>query len=451
MSSQVSHTQFLARRAPATALLGCGMILAMVGGTVPQSASLQARSDSQSSRQIVLTEEDYYTSGAANTFWPNLEAKYHKLHPNVTFNRTTVPQAEYVPHLLEQASSGSLPDIVMIDNPYVAQFASTGMLTPLTSIGKINVSNVAPTELYDGKYKGTLYAVPPYTNSIALAYNRTIFAGAHLTPPTTWAQLESDAKRLTTSKVFGFEASQGLNNAQDNAFWNLAPFLYTNAGANVTSHINSPAAIAALNVFVAMERDGSMPKSEVSWTGTQGVEYFQTGRAAMAEMGAWELSALGTTKGLNWGIVPLPTRTRSQTLLVPTGGETWAIPRSDPPAAKQAAFEYLKWLLTPSVDEQEAIGMGGDVPTVKQAVAPAEGAMDRKSKSVGEGFKAFVDELVHGGTARTEFTGTAFNAVSTTIGNAIDGAFIGKTTAGQAFDSSLASTVSSELKSAGMS
>ena len=112
----------------------------------------------------------------------------------MTIKRDAVPQTGYIPLLLNQAGAGTLPNIVMIDNPYVAQFASTGVLMPLEKIGPINTSDIAPTELYDGIYKGTVYAVPPYTNTIAVFYNKTMFAAAHLSPPQTWAQLVSDSE-----------------------------------------------------------------------------------------------------------------------------------------------------------------------------------------------------------------------------------------------------------------
>jgi multiple sugar transport system substrate-binding protein len=422
--------------------LAVGVAIGAVALGVAGCGSSKSSSSSgtvSSSTKVTISEEDYYTSPPSSTFWPSLEAEYHKLHPNISFKRSSVAETSYVPHLLDQAGAGSLPDIVMIDNPYVSEFAKTGVLTPLTGI---NTSAVAPTELYDGIYNGKLYAVPPYTNTIALAYNKTELAAAHLTPPKTWAELISDAKALTTSSRFGFVPTQGLNPGGDIAFWNFAPFLWTNAGANATNDINSPAAVAALNVFVDLERDGSMPKSAVSWTSTQGQEYFQAGKAALAIVGPWEISTLNATKGLKYGIVEMPTRTTSQTLVVPTGGETWAMPTTTSGAAKAASIAFLKWLLTPSVDVKEAVGQGGLVPTVKSAVSAA---LKEEDPTLME---PFAKELVNGGTPRTKYLGTAFSPATTTIGNAIDAAVTGTQTAQQALDG-IASQVKSELKSAG--
>jgi multiple sugar transport system substrate-binding protein len=406
---------------------------------VPQTA-IAATHTHSSTTTVTLTEEDYYGQEPGNTYWNNAFAEYSKTHPGVVIERTVVPQADFVPHLLSQASSGDMPDLVQIDNPFVPEFAKAGVLTPLKSIGPINVSDVAPTELYGGIYKGTLYTIPPFTNTLALAYNKAIFAAAHLNPPATWAQLVSDAKALTTPTRYGFEVD--LPAAAGGAFWVMAPFLWTSAGADATSHLNSPQAIAALNLFVQMERDGSMPKAEVSWIGEQETEYFETGKAAMTLNGPWEISTLDAVKGLDYGTVPIPTPVAGQKLLVATGGETWGIPVTDSAAQKTAALGVLNWMLSPQQDAAEALGQGGYIPTVKAADPLFLAKVDRVQ------IAPYVTELQNGGTPRTLYTGTAFSQVATTVGNAVDAAVSGQETAQQAFDS-IAPQVQSELKAAG--
>lgn len=416
------------------------MIIAFSGLTACSSQGGPSQSGTgsgaSSSSTITLTEEDYYTSGSANTFWNKEFAEYHKLHPNVTIQRKAVPQTGYVPQLLNQAGSGALPNIVMIDNPYVAQFAKSGVLMPLQQIGSIDTSGMAQTLLSNGEYKGTLYAIPPFTNTIALAYNKKLFAAAHLSPPTTWAEMISDAKKLTTPKVYGFVTR--IPAAGGQAFWEFAPFLWSSAGADAMAHISSPQSVAALNVFVQMARDGSMPKDVVSWQGTQDTELFQAGKAAMILNGSWNIPSFNAVKGLSYGTVPIPTAAPGQKLLVPTGGETFAISHSGTTAQQQAALAFLKWLITPQQDANAAVQVGGLIPTVNAAVPLALQQEDPAQ------MQAYVTELQNGGTSRTKYAGTAYNSVSVTVGNAIDAAVLGQTTPAQAF-SGIAGTVSSAL------
>ena len=64
--------------------------------------------------------------------------------------------------------------------------------------------------------------------SIELFYNKSIFQAAHVSPPTTWAQLVSVSKTLTNSSHYGIGfAAQPTNG---NAAWQFEPFLWSNGG-----------------------------------------------------------------------------------------------------------------------------------------------------------------------------------------------------------------------------
>jgi multiple sugar transport system substrate-binding protein len=422
------------------AKLGLAMVgLAATGllSACSTSASTQQSGNSNSGK-VVLTEEDYYTTQPSYSDWNSIFAEFEKTHPNIIIKRSaTVPQTQYLQELLNQAGAGALPDVVMIDNPYVAQFAKAGVLTPLDSIGNVNTSDVAKVELSDGEYNGTLYAVPPYTNTAGLIYNKKMFAAAGISsPPATWSQLISDAKKLTTSQHYGFGTYLVVPDGQ--AFWSFAPFLWSSAGADATANIGSPQAVAALNVLVTMERNGSMPKSVVDWDADQVDQEFISGKLAMEENGPWNFAALDAAKNLDWGTAEFPVPQDGDKLLVPTGGETWAIPTTDSTAQKKAALTLLNWLLSPQEDVVESVD-NGLVPTVKAAVAQAVA-------KEGAPMEAFAEELEAGGTARTEFTGTETNTVETAVGNAVQQAVIGPTTASQALQG-IAASVSADQKS----
>lgn len=424
-----------ARREAARGILAIGAATALMAAVV----STVGPSASAAQKKITLTEQDYYGSQPALGGWNKIIAEFEKAYPNIAIKRTIVPQPTYITDVLNEASSGSLPDVLMLDNPYIPQVAGTGLLTPLKSIGSLNTSQISASELYDGIYRGKLYGLPLYTNTNALFYNKTMFARAHLSPPKTWAQLISDAKALTTSSVYGFVTD--LSPGSDAGFWDFSPFLWTSAGANATAHIASPASVAALKLFVTLERQGSLPKASVTWDGTQADELFDTSKAAMVESGSWTISTKLGTKGLNFGVTELPTPTGHQTLLVPTGGETWTIPRTNP-TEERAALDFLRFLTRPNIDVQEAVYQGGLVPTVKSAVKPALAQENPTDMA------PFASELIAGGTPRTKYLGTAFNAVATSVTNAIDAAVAGQASAQQAF-SSIESQVNAELSAAG--
>ncbi len=406
-----------------TSLLGAGLLV-----TAAACGSSGGGGSAQSNGKITLTVEDYYTANPANSGWNALFAQYQKLHPNVTIKRTSVTQAQYMPHVLDQAGAGSLPDLLMIDNPYIPQVASTGTLEPLSSLGNLNTSGFVSTELNAGKYQGKLYALPLYTNTTALFYNKKIFAAAHLSPPTTWAQLESDAKALTTKQHYGYITS--LNPEGSWGEWILLPYLWSNAGLKALDNLNTPQADAALNVFTTMEHDGSTPTAEVNWSNQETEDLFDAGKAAMEQNGPWTISTRDAVKGLSYGVVPLPVQHAGQHLYVPTGGETWTIPQTSK-ATEQAAFQLLKWMAQPSNVVRESVMQGGLVPTVKSAIPTALKQEDPTHMA------AFATELQNGGTARayTLRNPQQFSNIATIVGNAIDSAVIGQQSSTRALGS----------------
>ncbi len=339
---------------------------------------------------VVLTEEDYYTQTTTGATVASVEAEYHKLHPNVSFQRTAIPGSDYLPHVLDQLGAKALPDILMLDNPDIPQIAKTGQLTPLASIGTVNDSGIAPLERKGLSYNGKLYALQYYTNTIALAYNKHMFAAAHLSPPTTWSQWVSDAKALTTKQIWGLVYS--VYPQEQYGGTEFIPLLWTSAGLDGLDHLTSPPSIAALNLLVQMERDGSMSPENVAWQDPEADSVFATGHAAMIVAGSYDLSSLGN--GSAYGVVPLPVPKAGDRLYTWTGGETYTIPVTDSAAAKTAALQFLEWLLTPANDAKMAVGFGGEVPT-EAAALPL--ALPKENPNI----SVYAKELYNGGVART--------------------------------------------------
>ena len=70
------------------------------------------------SAKVTITEFDYYTGGA-NAAINAYNASFTKAHPNVTVKRTSVPYANLITKILQDASAGDMPNLMLIDNPDV--------------------------------------------------------------------------------------------------------------------------------------------------------------------------------------------------------------------------------------------------------------------------------------------------------------------------------------------
>ena len=181
-----------------------------------------------------------------------------------------------------------------------------------------------------------------------------------------WAQLVSVSKTLTNSSHYGIGfAAQPTNG---NAAWQFEPFLWSNGGHFY--NLSATPAVQALALWTNLVKDGSAPKDVVNWTQTTVEEEFAAGREDMMVNGPWNLPALNSIKGLNYGAVSIPTRVAGQTVIAPIGGEVWTIPKTNP-AAEQATCGVLKYMETPSVVVYDAT-TNWEIPVIKTAFGQAE-------------------------------------------------------------------------------
>src|SRR5918911_691296 len=81
--------------------------------------------------KVKLTWWDYY-DGANGTSVDAQLKRYTDANPNVQIERTYIPFADLKQKLLQGATAGSLPDIVIIDNPDHQAFAALGVLADIT-------------------------------------------------------------------------------------------------------------------------------------------------------------------------------------------------------------------------------------------------------------------------------------------------------------------------------
>ena len=114
----------------------------------------------------------------------------------------------------------------MLDNPDIQQIAATGALAPLGDYG-VTTDGYATGPVSAATYEGKLYGLQPAANTIAIFYNKDVLAKAGVTPPTTWADLKSAAKKLTVGQQYGFAFNA---TADFEGAWQFLPPMWTNGG-----------------------------------------------------------------------------------------------------------------------------------------------------------------------------------------------------------------------------
>ncbi len=328
-----------------------------------------------------LTVLDYYTDNPGHTQIGDQLSKCGTTIGVAKIDHQSVPGPTLIQKVLQQASSKSLPDVLMLDNPDIQQIAETGALAPLEDYG-INADGFAPGPVSAATYEGKLYGLQPGANTIAIFYNKDILEKAGVKPPTTWAELKTAAKKLTVGKQYGFAFNA---TADYEGAWQFLPPMWTNGGDETA--LTSPEVAGALQLWKDLVDDGSASKSVVNWKQSDVNDQFIAGKAAMMLNGPWQIPALDKAK-MNYGVVAFPVDSPSQTSVAPLGGEAWTVPLTGDEAKMTKAAELVKCMNT---DENQLLRakQGGLVPT-KLAVAA-------KFKTEVPSMAGFVDVV---GTAR---------------------------------------------------
>jgi multiple sugar transport system substrate-binding protein len=365
----------------------------------------------------VLSLEDYYTAepqkslmeGVYNTCGTKVGVKVEADH---------IATVGLMPKILQQSSSKTLPDVLMIGGVAAQQIAASGALSPLSDYG-ITGKGIPSGVLKVGTYEGKLYAVAPVVNTPALFYNKDVLEAAGIQPPKTWDELSAAAKQLTEGDRYGLAFSAFTSEDGTSQF---LPFMWSNGGSE--KNINTPETVQALQFLVDLVNDHSASNSVVTWKQADVLAQFQAGKAAMMINGPWEIPALNSTPQLHWASVEIPTRLESQDSIVPLGGEVFSVPQTGDKAAMATAGKLVSCII--GADSQLTLGKAKvNVPSLT-AVANQIAELDPSEAP-------FVNSIPTA-RARTAILGPDYPATSTKINTAEQLALTGKASPADALE-----------------
>lgn len=314
--------------------------------------------------------------------------------------------------LTQAASSGDLPDLVVLDNPNVAQYAETGILVDNETSG-VDTSAMKQNIVASGIYDGKTYGAPFGSNTLALFYNTDLFTAAGLTPPTTWAELEADAKALTDQAKGQYGIAFSARPDAEGTFQFL-PFFW-GAGAELTE-LDSAEAVEALQLWVDLVNNGYASSENVTLNQQEIRDQFAAGHAAMMVNGTWQLNDLDAS-GIPYAVVPIPAKDGGDAAS-PLGGEFVNIVQSSDPATVKAAATFVNCFVQPDNLESWLTGQTYISPYADQAETQA--ADDAR-------LVPWVS-AVAAARSRTEDLGSAYATVATNLGEALSGAIAGQST-----------------------
>ncbi|MFS8098705.1 sugar ABC transporter substrate-binding protein [Lentzea alba] len=313
--------------------------------------------ESESPSQRTITWWDYFGySPASNQAVDTLIARYQQEHPHVQIKRTAVEFGKFHDKLVEAESSGTFPDIAVVDTSDVPWLASQNAIANLTpQFDRWDKANQFLEPVLDSvTHQDNLFGVPLRSNTTALIYNKDQLAQASIaTPPATWQDLRTNAKALTEDGrhglCFGAAANETLT-------FNFLPLLWQ-AGGDVGTIAEKPGvdALGLLDAF--FNKDQSVPEDALTWSHSDAQKAFEQGRCAMMINGPWVLPSVAKAP-FQWGTAPLPAGEKG--VFSTLGGEAWVIGSRSPNS--DVAWDVLQWLAESRNSAKELGGGLGAIP-----------------------------------------------------------------------------------------
>jgi ABC-type glycerol-3-phosphate transport system substrate-binding protein len=323
------------------------------------------------------------TQAAFNEF-DNKVAQFEAANPGISVRGV---QYQWLPATFAaKLAAGTLPTVFTVPFTDGRSLGDNGQLANLTKYAQAEpyYKDFNPSVIAEGiDSKKQVIAIPEAAYAQALSYNRQLFSQAGLNPnkpPTTWAQLEADAKQISQKTGKAGYAEMG---ASDNtAGWILTTVtdalggrMETGIGTKAKATFNNPQAVQALNMLKTMRwTDNSMGSNfGLSW-GTIN-QAFSAGQIGMFISGSDVYTNMVQADNINpsiYGLAPVPLA-KSKTAGVMGGGTLAAVSPKATPAQISAAMKWISfYYINKLINRKAAIADAKTLIKNKQPVGVPE-------------------------------------------------------------------------------
>jgi len=365
-----------------------GLVLAAAAVLISACSSGSGGSGAGGSTTItVLLAKETASAAAENAYFKQIASEFHAQHPNarVSFDFWATPTQESTA-IQTAAISHTGPDIMAIGSSIVPTAQATGEFLTLTShdwqiLGGRNaflssqLADSGPTASQD-------IGVPDRTTGFGILYNKAMFAHAGITsPPATWSQFITDARKLTDPAKGVWGATLDPGDPKDP--WHMLWLLSVQDGSDLIS----TKAKTGLLTSPVVERQAAFwldwmtkyhiasPKDATNQF-ADSLTQFIDGKAAMfMPVGTSAIPRLQASgQASNYAIAPMPTIPYGLSSLPPggvpaesfTSSEYYTIPKYSPDPALD--LDLIKMIDSPSFQDLVARNEGY-LPSTQAAIS----------------------------------------------------------------------------------
>jgi multiple sugar transport system substrate-binding protein len=290
----------------------------------------------------------------------SLLPEFQRRYPNVRIEIEALPYDQMRDRIVSSfLASKPTYDMIIVDNPWMYDFASGGFLEPLDE----RISGVEGFDFEDfseplrniAEVDGKTYGVPFYNYALALIYRKDLYEAAGLEPPADLDDLKAAADELNAGSRAGIamQPQKGYKVFEEWGNYLLAAGgQIQDADGNVA--LDSPEARTALEKYIEIYK-ADAPDNSLNWAFDEAIRAAQSDRAAQLISYNWTLPTLNKEGKLagDFGFAEVP---GGKAVL---GAWYWSIPSNS--EQKDAAWAFISWLTAKEREKQRVIAGGAPV------------------------------------------------------------------------------------------
>jgi sn-glycerol 3-phosphate transport system substrate-binding protein len=269
--------------------------------------------------------------------------------------------AEILQKLLAALAAGELPDVVLLDSPFVALFAKDGALVSLDQFVEkdktgFDLDDYIPGLIQDGYYDGSLYAMPVMRSTPLLYVNGDMFAEAGLPrrAPKTWDEFREFSKKVSKYNAAGepIQLGAGFTMGQTSAHWYFQGAVYSFGGLvsdeQFNIHLTEEPAVKLATLWQDMVFKDKTAMPSISH------DDFLNKKVAMVFGSTGSMGNL--LNRADFEVIPafMPGQVKN---LVPVGGSVLAMTSTDK-YRQDAAWQFMKYMTSAEANSEIVIKTG---------------------------------------------------------------------------------------------
>ncbi len=306
------------------------------------------------SNQAIISELDVWVHTGNKEgllFLQDQVARFNAAHNRIRVTLISVPRGAYSAQINAAIRTGTLPDIIELDGPFLYNFAERDALIKLDKIlTETTREDILPAVLKQGMYKGRVYSLATTTNSVVMFARKSALQAADFRIPgvskDAWnmREFEDVLELLMNNGDYSAAIDLGLNRQNEWLSRALYPMLLSSGGAMVNDQLpyvsegvlNSSSNIATLTRIQQWINNGYVDKNLDD-------EAFIRGRVPFSWAGLEKYNAYKSKFGDDLVVVPLPDFGHGSRRVQRAWG--WGLTRNCKDT--QAAMRFLEFLFRP--------------------------------------------------------------------------------------------------------